>query len=244
MSLTTAQLVELQSISETLRINFPFNGSDQWWAAIRILDGGLGPTSGSGGQSAFDATISDMLATQLDIQNRQGVLGSQQTGFREATLQVVSTTGAAAVPSIAKPSDTPRSNDDVISPDPHLFFTGVQPGLYNLGGLIIVDGPANADMKFQMTLSAGGVFGTLHLLATIQQDLATSSSSAFVIAAAVDLLIPLSDGSVHGLVLTGSIEIVTAGTLEFSWAQVGQQVAATTIQQDSFLTLSDLIVAA
>jgi hypothetical protein len=244
MSLTTAQLAELQSISETIRTNFPFNGNDQWWAAIRIQNGDLGPTSGSGGQAAFDAAIADMLATQLDIQKRQGILGSQQTGFREATLQVVATTGAAAIPSIAKPSSTGRINDNVISVDPHLVFPNVAPGLYALGGLLLIDGGSNGDFKFRMVVTAGGVFGDFNMTTTQQGEQSTGNTSIVIETDAVDTIVPIITGDRTNLILVASVEVTVQGTLSLSWAQNNLDAVVTTfLVKDSYLTLSELIVA-
>ena len=89
MSLTPTQLAELQSIVLTLSEEFPHNQDGLWDAAIRMQLADLGPTSGSGGQPAFDAAVADIKACQDDVQDRQGREGSPSSGFDVAVLQVV-----------------------------------------------------------------------------------------------------------------------------------------------------------
>ncbi len=89
MSLTTAELEELQSIVLTLSEEFPHNQDLLWDAAIRIQVGGLGPTSGAGGQPAFDAAVADIKLCQDEVQDYQGRSGSPESGFDVAVLQVI-----------------------------------------------------------------------------------------------------------------------------------------------------------
>jgi hypothetical protein len=92
MSLTPTQLQELQTIVLDLGEEFPHNADALWNAAIRIQTGGLGPTSGSGGQPAFDAAVADIKLCQEDVQRYQQREGSLNSGFDVAVLQVVPAT--------------------------------------------------------------------------------------------------------------------------------------------------------
>jgi hypothetical protein len=92
MSLTPTQLLELQTIVLDLGEEFPHNADALWNAAIRIQTGGLGPTSGAGGQPAFDAAVADIKVCQEEVQTYQQRQGSPNSGFDVAVLQVVPAT--------------------------------------------------------------------------------------------------------------------------------------------------------
>lgn len=92
MSLTPAQLQELQTIVLDLGEEFPHNADALWGAAIRMQVGDLGPTSGSGGQAAFDAAVADIKLCQEEVRNYQQRQGSPSSGFDVAVLQVVPAT--------------------------------------------------------------------------------------------------------------------------------------------------------
>lgn len=92
MSLTPAQLLELQTIVLDLGEEFPHNADALWNAAIRMQSGGLGPTSGGGGQPAFDAAVADIKLCQEEVQAYQQRQGSPSSGFDVAVLQVVPAT--------------------------------------------------------------------------------------------------------------------------------------------------------
>ena len=92
MSLTPTQLQELQTIVLDLGEEFPHNADALWNAAIRIQTGGLGPTSGAGGQPAFDAAVADIKVCQEEVQTYQQRQGSPSSGFDVAVLQVVPAT--------------------------------------------------------------------------------------------------------------------------------------------------------
>ena len=92
MSLTVPQLEELQTIAETIQDQFTENQDDSWWAAIRILNAGLGPSAGG---STFQDTLDDIKVTQGQIRPYQSRVGGRNQGFREAVLQVVPTGGGS-----------------------------------------------------------------------------------------------------------------------------------------------------
>lgn len=89
MSLTPTQLSELQTIVESLSIEFPSSDDSLWEAAIRIQKGGLGPVTGPGGQPAFDAAVADIVIEAEQIATIQARQGGPGNSFNQATFNVV-----------------------------------------------------------------------------------------------------------------------------------------------------------
>ena len=167
MALTTMQLEELQTIAETIQDQFTENQDESWWAAIRIQNADLGP-DGSGGQSAFDATLADISTTQQQINPYQSRMGGRDGGFREAVLQVVPSGGGgggdnyynADLVGNALNSHTHNGRDGVIETYLDLPDTGI----YSKAASMYTATVANATNLALLSLDATN--GTSRLLAT------------------------------------------------------------------------------
>lgn len=240
MSLTPPQLDELKLISDALSQRFPNNGNDQWWAAIRIQNAGLGP-DGVGGTPVFLATLTDLVLTQDQIQTRQQRYGSLSTGFREAILQAVPSGGGGALLSAVGPETAQNLVSNTGVPLTGLSIDLEDATVYALEFFCGISqtstGPDFASIfEFTGTFSSAGIGGVG------QQGTLGPSNNVFRGDLTGEQTIPLAANAFNWIKTFGRIATSSAGTLTVSGRQLNTDAGNPTIIQagSSYLTATPI----
>lgn len=158
----------------------------------------------------------------------------------EERLRVLETTPRSDVLFAVKTVDEPLVSNTVMQNDDALLLPGVASASYELSGLLIFNGgAANDDLKTGWSAPAGA---TLDWVATAQPVAATIASGTVVTNAKTlgDLssLGTIGTGTNLMALLTGRLKTdVTAGNLQFQWAQVTSSATATTVCAGSYIAL-------
>lgn len=155
----------------------------------------------------------------------------------------VNTQNTSIPASMVTTANTSRSSTTTLANDPYLTYAIPAAGTY----VVVLDIQASAaaagstpglrfEMNFSGTInaSAGNAFAAA---GDLQGTPLTAAQSAFALNSAVTASLATTAPN-NTIRIAGTIQVTSAGTLAFQWAQNASSASATTIQQGSSMTVT------